>query len=278
MDRDQVWWTAWDYRSHERCAPGEPWWFDNRKRSASGGVTLQTIHQGSIRLRDAGGTCEVGPGQAFLFAWGEDSDYGRPADLPDWPGHRDALVTSFVSLRGAGLHEHWRSLIARWGRMVTLPPGAESRLFHLGRTADARLVPALTAARATADLVADVAEVWAEAHQDRRSPVQTAIALLHADPWGDRPLKALAASCGCSREHLTRLFTAHYGLPPAVWQRQQRLQRAVELLRNTDLSISEITTRSGAGSFHRLARWTRAAYGLPPEQARVHLRTLADID
>ena len=272
MIPDAIWWTSWDYRSHERAEPGASWWFDNRVRPTYGGVVIQVIHQGRILVRDARGTHEVGPGQAFLFGWGDDSDYGRPPDQPDWVGHGEILVTSYVTYRGAGMHEHWQQLMKPWGRVVTLPSGADARLVHQGRHADARLVGELAAARATMAAVMAIAEVWAEAHRGRGSAVEQAMEELHRDPWRDQSLKALAQRCGCSREHLTRAFTAQYGMSPAAWQRQQRFERAMELLRTTDLSIAEIAERSGAGGFHRLARWTRAVHGLPPEQTRAFLR------
>jgi transcriptional regulator GlxA family with amidase domain len=48
--------------------------------------------------------------------------------------------------------------------------------------------------------------------------------------------------------------------------RERRIARAVELLRETARPIGVVATQCGAGSVHRLGRWTHMAFGLSPAE------------
>ena len=99
-----------------------------------------------------------------------------------------------------------------------------------------------------------------------------AINAILADPCAEHNLKAIADRCGCSREHLSRVFQEQIGLPPAQWMRQRRLERALSLLCDTNLPLPLVAKHSGAGSLHRLARWTKDVRGMPPLRLRNQLR------
>jgi AraC-like DNA-binding protein len=76
----------------------------------------------------------------------------------------------------------------------------------------------------------------------------------HADRHYDAPLTLddLAGVAGLSKYHFQRLFTATYGLSPAAHVSRRRVERAQDLLRATNLTVTEWSRRS-------TARSTRAA-------------------
>jgi transcriptional regulator GlxA family with amidase domain len=127
-------------------------------------------------------------------------------------------------------------------------------------------------------LVSALAGVVEDAAGVGRSPVAQAIDAILAAPCADHNLKAVAERCGCSREHLSRMFQEQIGSPPAAWMRQRRIERAIALLRDANLPIGVVAQRCGAGSVHRLARWTRMAQGLAPQAVRRRLRAEAKVD
>ena len=272
--RAQTLWTIIGGRCDEVYPPQMRWWWDNAGRVPRHLVVAQYVTSGGCIFRETGGDRQIGPGTLFLFAYGEPTAYGRPPDRAGWPGANETLVTDHIALTGAGLIEHWHLLRARRGPVIPLPGRCP---FHATFRALIGDIPALArdplaSAQRVAGLVAAIGAAIEDAAGTGRPPVEQAIDALLADPCAPHNLKAIAESCGCSREHLCRVFAARLGQPPARWLRERRLARAVDLLRETDLPLAAIAATCGAGTVHALARWTHESHGHPPEKLRKRLR------
>lgn len=264
--------TLWSVQGHgfgQRCTPHIRWWNDNRGREPVGRVAVQYLHAGRAVLREGATDHPLRAGDLFLFAYGEDSGYGWPPDRPDLPAPgAELLVTDHVVLEGAGLPAHWDLLRARHGSVIALPP----RSPFLAAMREVVEPGLRQAPERVAALVVALAAVVEDAAGAGRSPVAQAIDAILSDPCFDHNLKAIAERCGCSREHLGRMFQEQIGIPPGEWMRQRRCERALALLGDTDLPMSEVARRCGAGSIHRLTRWTRALRGLPPRRLRLAIK------
>lgn len=77
-------------------------------------------------------------------------------------------------------------------------------------------------------------------------------------------LEALAAELGVSYPWFRRCFRAQAGLPPQRYRAQLRLDRACQLLADTDLPVGEIAGRLGFSSQAYFARCFRRETGLSP--------------
>jgi AraC-like DNA-binding protein len=91
-------------------------------------------------------------------------------------------------------------------------------------------------------------------------------------------LDALAAVAGMSKYHFLRSFASTYGTTPAHYRTERRIERAQDLLRATNLTVTEICFLVGYSSlgsfssrFHELVgMWPSdyqakyAAEGVPP--------------
>ena len=55
----------------------------------------------------------------------------------------------------------------------------------------------------------------------------------------------LAQACALSRSHFSRAFKCTTGLSPQEWIRQQRIQRAKELITQSSLSLTQISLECG---------------------------------
>jgi AraC-like DNA-binding protein len=87
---------------------------------------------------------------------------------------------------------------------------------------------------------------------------------------------ALARHVHASPAHFSRRFKAAFGETPHQYVLTRRVERAQELLRNTDLSVSDVCLEVGfqslgsfSAAFHRVAGVTPTAYrataaGFPP--------------
>lgn len=95
------------------------------------------------------------------------------------------------------------------------------------------------------ELVRGGLATWAE----RRS-----IDLMQARLADDISLQELASEVNLSMFHFSRMFKRSFGVPPRVYLAQLRLEKSCELLRFTNISITEITHIVGYSSSQAFAR------------------------
>src|SRR3954447_18401292 len=96
------------------------------------------------------------------------------------------------------------------------------------------------------------------------------------------PVRRLARVSNVSEAHFARSFKQAFGVPPHRYLLTRRIERAMALLRDTDLSITEIAFQTGWGSLGTFGRTFRdiegrdaaagAGGGRLPRGARAHAR------
>ncbi|MHA6780124.1 helix-turn-helix transcriptional regulator [Pseudonocardia saturnea] len=90
----------------------------------------------------------------------------------------------------------------------------------------------------------------------------------HADRHYAEPLDlaALAAVAGISKFHFQRLFTATYGVSPAAHLSRRRVERAQDLLRATNLTVTEVCHAVGFSSLGSFSTRFRELVGETPSE------------
>jgi AraC-like DNA-binding protein len=90
----------------------------------------------------------------------------------------------------------------------------------------------------------------------------------HADRHYTEPidLAALAAVAGISKYHFQRLFRATYGRSPATYVTERRLERAQDLLRATNLTVTEVCHAVGFSSLGSFSSRFRELVGETPSE------------
>jgi transcriptional regulator GlxA family with amidase domain len=91
----------------------------------------------------------------------------------------------------------------------------------------------------------------------------------------DWPVRRLARVSGVSKAHFARSFKEAFGVPPHRYLLTRRIERATALLRDTDLSITEIAFQTGWGSLGTFGRTFRDVTGESPSMIRTQMRTAA---
>jgi AraC-like DNA-binding protein len=81
-------------------------------------------------------------------------------------------------------------------------------------------------------------------------------------------LDAMAEMAGLSVFHFARAFRQSFGIPPHGYLLSRRIERAHYLLRQTELSLSEIALATGFSDQSHLARCFRRLTGMTPSTAR----------
>lgn len=88
----------------------------------------------------------------------------------------------------------------------------------------------------------------------------------------DLGLDELAADAGLSVFHFARMFKQSLGVPPRAYLTQVRMEKAAELLRSTELSVTEIANEVGYSSSQVLARIFLKHYRRTPTDYRRAVR------
>ena len=92
----------------------------------------------------------------------------------------------------------------------------------------------------------------------------------------DWPVWRLARVSCISEAHFARSFKEAFGIPPHRYLLTRRIERAMALLRETDLPISEIAFRTGWGSLGTFGRTFRDITGKNPGEIRECERATGD--
>jgi AraC-like DNA-binding protein len=92
--------------------------------------------------------------------------------------------------------------------------------------------------------------------------------LLHRDYARGWTLAELADRAGLAPTYLAGLFVREVGMPPHRYLNERRVERARQLLRTSDLSITAIGIEVGFGSGQHLARVFRQVSGCTPREYR----------
>ena len=105
-----------------------------------------------------------------------------------------------------------------------------------------------------------------------RVPAELLIHLRRARDLADRrfadplDLGDLAAAAGVSRYHFLRSFAATYGKTPSVYLAERRIERAQDLLRATNLTVTEVCMAVGYTSLGSFSSKFRRLVGMSPSE------------
>src|SRR5688572_19656826 len=88
------------------------------------------------------------------------------------------------------------------------------------------------------------------------------------------PVSRLARVSHVSQAHFARSFKDAFGVPPHRYLLTRRIERAVALLRDTDLSVSEIAFQTGWNSLGTFGRTFRDVTGENPGGLSAHARSV----
>jgi AraC family transcriptional regulator len=101
-----------------------------------------------------------------------------------------------------------------------------------------------------------------------RTQLQQAIDYIHAHLERDLSLVELAKVINISPTYFATLFKGAMGISPHQYVIQQRVQRAKEMLKKTDLAIADIALQVGFSSQSHLTQQFKRLTGMTPKQIR----------
>jgi AraC-like DNA-binding protein len=107
--------------------------------------------------------------------------------------------------------------------------------------------------------------------QEALAAVRRARDLIDRDFGTPLDLDVLAGEAGYSKFHFARLFAAAYGETPRAYLSRRRIERAKNLLRTANLSVTEICLLVGFESLGSFSARFRALVGQSPSTYRAEI-------
>jgi AraC-like DNA-binding protein len=225
-------------------------------------VVLQYTIKGLVRFNYKGEERQVPAGHAYIF----------PSHMePRWKTKDDPDYHLFwVNISGAGLYEHWQLLRDVHGPAIAMDlDGPVMQACKKMIALHEQGADLSTEALAIHAFVMALYQHCEQGQAEKLQPVQRALQHILRYPFHAHSLKEIAKDHGVSREHLARVFTEELGESPGTWLREQRYDRAMQLLISTNIPIKDIVFQSGFGSVDSFARLMQIRHQCTPTNYRL---------
>jgi AraC-like DNA-binding protein len=221
---------------------------------------------GKLELQDK--TYDVHPGQAFLVDIPGKHRYYLPQTSDSWEFY-------YILFRPHNLLEHWESFVSQQGPIVQI--AKESSVVHFLQEA----FYAASSNRITDGFIASsivyqfVMELLRFSNASKKLKTSWPLKIQHAVDYLEKnydqlqSLEEIAQSVGLSKYHFIRSFTKATGLTPIEYLTKIRMEKSIEYLRQTHLSIDEIARKIGYSNGSYYTKVFRQWVGFPPGEFRL---------
>ena len=228
--------------------------------------TIQYNHSGTVVLRvDSGPVRRLAGPAVFSTGPGAFFDYRPPRG--------ETRHHFFLCFKGARAE--------RWMATGLLPPYGELRPIGNGAGFSTALLRVMAQLRLPGNrghdlAVTEVEQLLLQCHDSGSSGIPShyrqkleALAReLDADPLSERDFHREAAAMNCSYSHFRLMFGMLFGCPPGRYLLECRLNRAAEMLLNSNRSIQEISLLCGFSNEFYFSRVFKKHRSLPPSEFR----------
>lgn len=110
--------------------------------------------------------------------------------------------------------------------------------------------------------------IYSQQQLHKHEAVLRAIEHIHLHYGSQLDLKKIATAANVSGEYLIRLFMAYEGITPIRYVWKIRVERVIELLLHSGLSLKEIAEKTGFQNTHHLSRMISLKTGMAPSHIR----------
>ncbi|MDQ0111019.1 AraC family transcriptional regulator [Paenibacillus harenae] len=260
---------------HQQVTDPDYYW-DGMKRIDGPLYLLQYTISGFGHYRLGDTTYEIGPGTAFLAEIPGDHHYCLPSDSESWTFY-------FALIRQANLQPLWQELIDSIGVTPHLDPGSSAVRALQRLYSEARMNGIQNSYQASSfvyTLMMELLQTKNMLQNERASwPSSIRDAVKHMELSFAQPesLEEIANVAGLSKYYFARLFVQTTGMSPMDYITKLRIEKAVQLLRGSKLTVDEIAKAVGYANGSYFSKVFRGKIGFPPGDFRL-AKELPSID
>jgi len=221
---------------------------------------------GHGEFTDSRGTHMLRPGMGFLL------EVNDPQVCYAYPrGQTGIWEWLWIGFHGVAARMILRDLVARYGGVYNLGAGHPAvRQMAAFRTTGFRTtrLHALDGMKLVLDLLLALGQAARGSIYPENDLLARALRRMAGDDAVRIKIGALAQELNVTREHLTRVFSHEKGMGPQEYMLRQRIEHAMQILRESNLSVKEVADGLGFGSAAAFIRAFRRVQGGTPQAFR----------
>ena len=251
----------------ESCFPGYEYHMEDRE-----GFHLHVILSGKGVLNVNGAETQLHFGQLFVTKPGEDTWYRADREDPRsycWMAYDGTEARHYTESAGLVNGTNWLNCRIDVTRFYTLVQSALEYSSNLTLSGDLNRLACLMAFLALA-----IESANRDSKTSPRKPeynakvyVEYAVNYLQAN-YHTAKINDVAQKIGINRSYLTSIFRQQMGISPQEYLMQYRMDKAREILLESDISIQEIALRVGYDNALTFSKIFKSYYGLSPAHYR----------
>lgn len=235
--------------------------WDGMTRTDGPLLLFQYTLEGEGIYEDKDGAHRVGPGQAFLADIPSEHRYYFPE------GQHRTWEFAFLLIRPRLVLPNWQEALAKLGRTPQLPLGSSPvrLLLHIYEEAKGgRITDPYRASSYVYQFIAELCRFSLFSRPEWPEKIKAAVSLIESRYASMLSLDQLADELQMSKYHFLRSFAAAVGMTPNEYLNRVRIERAMELLRQSDENVEQIAERVGYSSGSYFIKAFRRRTGLTP--------------
>ncbi|MGO4182154.1 helix-turn-helix domain-containing protein [Paenibacillus sp. TAF43_2] len=252
------------------------YYWDGMKRIDGPLYLLQYTVSGFGQFRLGDETHDLYTGNAFLVEIPGDHHYCLPQSSDHWTFY-------FVLFRQQHMQALWSELLHAVGATPTFEPASAVVRSLQNLYAEARSNSIQNSYQASSliyRLMMELLQSSTLQQQEKMNwpqQIKQAAAYMEAEFHRLQSLDDVAAAAGLSKYYFTRMFMKTTGMSPMDFVTKLRIEKAVQLLRSSSLTVEEIAHTVGYSSGSYFSKVFRSRVGFPPADFRL-AKELPSID
>jgi AraC-like DNA-binding protein len=242
-------------------------WDGMRRAGENGRVVFQYTLNGKGAIRIGNHVTTLTKGQAFLVQFPSDHCYYLPDDSNEW----EFIYISVYGTEATRFYEHMQQSV---GNIISMPTNAKP-IRHIYRVLEKlETVGVYNSYEASSYAYSFLMEVMQYFEYEQQTnvkipiPIQEAISFIEKNYDQDIGLEDIVEVSQLSKYHFTRLFAKYTNQTPIQYVTKIRMQQAIELLKQKELSIEEIAIAVGYTNANYFSKVFKQLLHITPSKYR----------